>query len=539
MKITGIFLGHLWIALLWASPASGQITTVVDNFELGLGDWKSFGVDSSLSTSNDAHGGSTALSFSQLDTNLFGGTFNTNFTDWSSNHIVSYWVKSDLPDTSNTVVIQILEASTTEQWEQKIKTIVSTNYQKVDIELIGNFGPDPYGFSRIVAGGNAVLDLDDISQITFVIVPTNPPILSTTISYLFDDLEISTFAPLPSNVLYNFEGAFPVDWNAIGTAGSGFSRGIADDPLDVHSGGKALKFSHNQASNVIFGGVFNMNDVPITNWQSYSNISYWVKTSLTNSPNTVQIEFFEGNGDTWVQRNVTIASNAYQKVEVALDDSVVGFKREGGDLTMDLSAISQVNFIFLPLPPYAPSNVCYFIDDVALSTNALAAPPPAPTTLIIAPASIHFGDLQATSGTNRRFSSPTATCAYFTAETAWRIEVSTTNILHQPGLVSANTNYILLKFHQPNFGGGSTDPYIPPSPNVDTNWSGGSAVYKFVFDPFDDGTNLPGSDGFVSTFASNGISPDADSTPFSFAVDIGGAAITTYIGDVLFDFVVE
>lgn len=383
-------------------------------------------------------------------------------------------------------------------------------------------------------GGDGFLDLTDITGYGVLVFDRNDsPYINVPI--FIDDVkgETNPIPLLPTNLLFNFElGVNP--WKGIGTAGSNPDRDVETNAIHVYSGERSLKVSHTQNSNVTFAGVFNDKEIPITNWTSYNSISYWIKAN-TNTPNTVKIEFLESNNDVWAQKIPTLLSNGYQKVEVGLNKR--GFSKIGGDDVMDLSAIRQVNFIVTPNAPFIPSNICYFIDEVELSTNIVDGP--VFVNIAVSPLFADFGPLMPTPSSVRFNTTNTFTCAYSTDADSWSIEVSTTNALHEPALTSSGGDRILLKFHQPNFGGGIPPPsYSPPDPNIDANWETETAVYKFVFDPFFDGGG-PGSDGFISTFATYNDSPALASTPFGFAVETGGGVVTTYSGDIFFELKVE
>ena len=337
-------------------------------------------------------------------------------------------------------------------------------------------------------------------------------------------LAVTTQAQTTS-VLFNMESGVG-DWTAFGAGAPVVEASL---PGDAHTGSGALKFSHNQ-DQAVFGGVANASNVPVTNWLAFDKITYWVKSSLVNNSNEVAIEIREtASQELWKQRVRTTITSSYQKVELDLlgfVDSGFDVSAGGDDFSLDVSDIDKVNFVFFPMAPTNPSSVAYFIDDVELLSTA-----PLPTTLSVSPSTLNFGSLSPAPGAFR-FSSTTLTCTYSTAATAWHIEVYTTNALDEAGLVSPDSHFIPLKVHQPVYGGGSTNPYAPPNPNIETNWTTASAVFRFVSDPAATG-------GTNTFFVDSSISPNTDTTPFSFAVDAGGAYKTNYTGAVFFEFIIE
>lgn len=146
--------------------------------------------------------------------------------------------------------------------------------------------------------------------------------------------------------------------------------------------------------------------------------------------------------------------------------------------------------------------------------------------LTVLPSAVSFGTVNP-SPTIRRFKSNILTCEFYAANAPWSIAVTTTNVNDLVGLVGkvgANNVTLPMKFWQANFGGGSN-----PDPNIQTNWTGASPCFKWVFD---NGT-LP-----AMTLGSS-ASEDASPIPFAFAIDAEGAYKTNYSSTVTFELKIE
>ena len=331
----------------------------------------------------------------------------------------------------------------------------------------------------------------------------------------------STYAQT-NTVLFDFESDVAVDWRTFGTQGTVVIGLFPTNsgPSDAHSGTNALTFTHNQAAE--FGGVRTVNSsvLPLTDFSSFTKISYWVKSSTANTSNDVAIEMREGpSQDTWQQKSRSMISGTYQRVEVNLQSSEFVQTDPVGDRdddVLDLGDIDAVIVVFFPNEPFNdPDVVSYFIDDVELLTNVI------PTTLSVSPSSIDFGELMPKID-DRRFQTPPMTCDYSVAADTWRIEVSSVNPNNIGGMVQPDGTNTMpeFKFHQDNFG--------PDNEKDITNWTN---VFKHI---------LPSTNSFKSTLTSS--EPNQDTPPpfdFTFAIDATNSFATNYSTNVLIELMVE
>ena len=143
--------------------------------------------------------------------------------------------------------------------------------------------------------------------------------------------------------------------------------------------------------------------------------------------------------------------------------------------------------------------------------------------ITIVPTSITFGTVNP-SPADHRFASNILTADFFAATAPWRIEMTTDNAGDAVGLVEAGGDTMLIKVNQPNFGVGD--------PEVDVNWAGNAAVWRFVLDNNDPART-------ILTFASSVADDASTAIPFQFAIDAAGKKKTSYGSDITFDLIIE
>ncbi|NKB23114.1 MAG: hypothetical protein GKR87_01715 [Kiritimatiellae bacterium] len=534
-------------------------TNSLFNFETGTADWFFFSTpngEGGNSSPLDAHGGFNAMRIpDNLDGNAnglaFGGaTITSNdipIRDWSPHNYLTYWTKTTENDIESTIHIEFNElplhtneALAGDKWTQVVNIPVSTNYTQIELSLDCDFTRN--GGSSDTNIANGLFDPADIAEVVFVVLPARHPDPTNSVDFFVDDVEFSstsTLPALPSNILYNFEPPF---WNqGFKKFSLGATIDLTQDPNNLYDGGvvstQALEASFILSNTTV--GVFNDCRVPISDWSSYNQITYWIKkgsgSSGEDSNATVRLKVREGSGEAWWQTTPTeLAVQAYEQVQLDFL-SEFSYSESFDNGVFDLTNITEVTFVFEQFPRETDSEKVktYYIDDIELTTNRL---PPPPTTLSIEPSSIDFGGNLIASPGNSRFNTLMATATWATVYAGWQIEFYTTNNSHFPVIENSGSSggSMLWKLTQPNFGGWSTNtPTVPPDPNNQSDWTN---FYAFIFNPTNDGAG-PGSDGFKSLFGIQSNSPQVHTVPFVIGVEAIGAPTGDYSGTVFFDFV--
>ncbi len=99
------------------------------------------------------------------------------------------------------------------------------------------------------------------------------------------------------------------------------------------------------------------------------------------------------------------------------------------------------------------------------------------TLTVTSGATLDFGTVTPVQGASR-FSAGPITVSYFAANSPWTIRAYTQNAGGKLGLIGADGASLAVKLWNGNSGGTG----IPPNPNTDANWTGGSPVWGFVVD---------------------------------------------------------
>lgn len=168
---------------------------VLYDFNTDLEGFKLFGDTGSPSLIYSSTGGiadSGAIEYNLGQAASFGGMFNnTNMpiTDWSTYNTISFYVKADTFVVGNKIRIQFTESGG-EVWKQEMSFEPTTTFEKVEINLVSSLGPASDGFV-VEEGDDFSLDLGNITQVTFVVVPigSTPP---DQVTYLIDNIELNT-----------------------------------------------------------------------------------------------------------------------------------------------------------------------------------------------------------------------------------------------------------------------------------------------------------------------------------------------------------
>ncbi len=193
------------------------LTNVLFDFESGsVSGWSCWSYDSAVwADGSNPHSGSYALGYRHCEgESRYATAWSASpVADWTNYNRISCWARADAATGLNTLKLKITESSG-EEWIQKVGTVLSTGYQRVEA-VLDRF--DANGF-EVASGVNWTLELGSIATVTLVFdaQSTHSPYY---INYAVDDIQIAYQPPVqaaelsasPDHVGFGLLQASPAD----------------------------------------------------------------------------------------------------------------------------------------------------------------------------------------------------------------------------------------------------------------------------------------------------------------------------------------